>query len=550
MCDERQCKRQPNNDYCHCEDHYMQMSNADCAPRSNTGCTPYQLEALENMCKMSCKENPLEYLIRAEANERAQATEADGKTEGKANSKKQAKPSKEVEHNEKYFKTTADPTGLATWQKLAEKLNVKVSTPITIEEKNQIVKALKERQQTENSKNTSIVADGLYGIKSMRFLESTQNFLESDSEANFNKRLQNIKNFTVKDGDDPQYAHRHARYLTEFMTVSDKFTTAAEIKDNNIDQAPNGEQVPYSLVRRMILDDLVSQQNKNIGLLSLWIGTAEWGVNGVPKDIIDPVYKNSKKAWHGPDAKHGKRTREYEQGGVGIADFDSELLLKFYEKFGMPDGVSKDDSNYVTREQQDDGKVKYNAKAYNTINNYHEWYEYISKLFDRGDGTKVGDEWNDEASIWIMETWLKDTWKPSIDTMNDHGKAAIYSRMKNSANVVTAGGTAECDSKPADVVTAEGTSIKRDSKPKKNFKKITQSSTITDMEDQYVDFAACQRTYGNSEEKTRKKYKSRLQFPKRIQKLIDHVQANDKANHFTVSEDGAHVLDQQGNIVD
>ena len=128
--------------------------------------------------------------------------------------------------------------------------------------------------------------------------------------------------------------------------------------------------------------------------------------------------------------------------------------------------------------------------------------------------------------------------------------AAIYSRMKNSANVVTAGGTAECDSKPADVVTAEGTSVKRDSKPKKNFKKITQSSTITDMEDQYVDFAACQRTYGNSEEKTRKKYKSRLQFPKRIPTLIDHVQANDKAKHFTVSEDGAHVLDQQGNIVD
>ena len=79
MCDERQCKRQPNNDYCHCEDHYMQMSIADCAPRSNTGCTPYQLEALENMCKMSCKENPLEYLIRAEANERAQATEAGAK---------------------------------------------------------------------------------------------------------------------------------------------------------------------------------------------------------------------------------------------------------------------------------------------------------------------------------------------------------------------------------------------------------------------------------------------------------------------------------------
>ena len=80
----------------------MQMSNADCAPRSNTGCTPYQLEALENMCKMSCKENPLEYLIRAEANERKKenAQDLDAPSPQNNKNKQQDIANKYLEANE------------------------------------------------------------------------------------------------------------------------------------------------------------------------------------------------------------------------------------------------------------------------------------------------------------------------------------------------------------------------------------------------------------------------------------------------------------------
>ena len=36
--------------------------------------------------------------------------------------------------------------------------------------------------------------------------------------------------------------------------------------------------------RRMILDDISNKRSEIIGLLSLWIGTGEWGVSEIPKE--------------------------------------------------------------------------------------------------------------------------------------------------------------------------------------------------------------------------------------------------------------------------
>ncbi len=436
-----------------------------------------------------------------------------------------------IKWNDEHFKTQTDSNGTKTWLTLAKAFNIDLAddSNITFDEKKNIVTALIRQQQVWNTSDKSIDIDGLYGIKCIKLIESKQNFIESDTESNFNKRQQNIEKFVQIDASKPEYSKRHARYLTEFMTLSDKFKTAADKKDQNISRPDNGEQVPYDLVRRMILDDLCNDRHDNIGLLSLWIGTAEWGVSDVPDSIEDPA----KSRWIGPKITGGKRSREYEQGGVGIADYDVGPLLRFYEKFGMPDGLSKDDSKYVTKtKNKKTQKITYSAKAFDKIKSNHEWYEYISKLFDRGDGSKAGDEWNDEASIWIMEDWLATNWTKSIDVMKDDGKAAVYSRMKNSASVVVEGQT----NFPCDTGTMD-------------FQEITNSWKIGDMEDQYGDYGVCKHKNGHSDEKARNNYKSRLQTAKRIETLKDHVKSTYKAQGCTISADGAHVLDSNGNVI-
>ena len=454
-------------------------------------------------------------------------------------SSKSAKPIPQIDYaaaikwNDERFKTQTDSNGTNTWLTLAKAFNIDIAddSNITFDEKKNIVIALTKPQQIWNRLCHSIDVDGLYGIKCIKLTESKQNFIESDGESNFNKRQQNIEKFIQIDTSKPEYSKRHARYLTEFMTLSDKFKTAADKIDQNISRADNGEQVPYDLVRRMILDDLCNGKHDNIGLLSLWIGTAEWGVSDVPSNIIKIDPANA--GWYGPAQGAGKRSREYEQGGVGIADYDVGPLLKFYEKFGMPDGLSKDDSKYVTKTRdKKTNEIRYNAKAFDKVKSYHEWYEYISKLFDRGDGSKVGDEWNDEASIWIMENWLATNWTPSMKTMKDDAKAAIYSRMKNSASVVVKGQeNFKCESGTMD------------------FLEITDSWEIDDMEEQYGDYGVCSHKNGKSDEKARNNYKARLQTAKRIDTLKKHVETTYKQQGCTISADGTHVLDKHGNPI-
>ena len=339
--------------------------------------------------------------------------------------------------------------------------------------------------------------------------------------------MQNIERFlsagnsAFKDGgDDPKYTHRHARYLAEFMRLADKFY---KTKKGN-------EQIPYHLVRRMILDDLKSNKRENIGLLALWIGTAEWGVSDVPTDCKDPASSIDEYSWKGPNASNGKRSREYEQGGVGIADYDVGKLGDFYRQFVLNNPVAPDiGSDAEQKLLQKNGK---DATAYDTIKGYHAFYEIMSALFDRGDGSKDGDEWNDEASIWIMEDWLDSTWHKSLDVMKDEGKAAMYSRMKNSAPVVTEGKKSfKCDSGTMD------------------FKKINSTWKEDRMEKQYGEYGVCKHKNGHSDDYARNNYINRLQYSKRVEALKKFV-LKEKEKGFSVSEDGAYVLNAKGDVID
>ena len=144
---------------------------------------------------------------------------------------------------------------------------------------------------------------------------------------------------------------------------------------------------------------------------------------------------------------------------------------------------------------------KYSSKAYDTIKSDHEFYEYISPLFDRGDGTKQGDEWNDEASIWLMEDWIKDTWNDSkITQYHDVNTQIVASRIKNSGHV-----------------------------------SLGKKDTVATLTKKYGD-------YGESRpDRTREDYLNRLKYTERLTTLHESIQKDfDKGER--VSEDGMSII--------
>lgn len=394
---------------------------------------------------------------------------------------------------------------------LAQKLNVSISEPITNDNKIKIVEELRNYQIKIDE-----TPDGCYGIKSIRSLESTPIHFDINN-VDFEKRQQNIESFLAtsnaafKDGKmDPQYMHRHARYLTEFMNISDSKTQNG------------GEQIPFDLVLRMMLDDLCTIRHENLGLLALWIGTAEWGVTMAP--VSDPVGIK----WNGPTYKSGKRAREYDQGGVGIAHYDVTKLADFYKTFlneNSPD-LAPDCKKKLMKDAN-------TATLYDDVKSYHAFYEIMSELFDQDRGV-AGDEWNDKAAIWLMENWLDTTWEDAQQRMPNNSKTAMFARMQNSAHIPV-------DGTNKTYATTYDNNIQ--------FKRITASSSVELMEKQYGDYGAIFHKNKHTDEYARDNYIARLQLPKRVMVLQDFVTENYKEKGFTVSEDGANVLDKNGQIV-
>ena len=432
-------------------------------------------------------------VLKADAWEKLNNKKAPNQAEKKSIVKKRLKAA--PIWNDTHFKTNKSQGANGTWIKLANLLRTDVGNPISEAEKKVVVVALM-KWQSENG----LDPDGQYGIKSVKKLESTNHYYACDTPELIEKRQQNIQGFLLKHDHskkDTSYVSRHARYLAEFMSKSDAFDQERQNGKSN----KNNEQIPYHLVKRMILDDLETKNRDNIGLLSLWLGTAQWGVSGVDSSLEDPVGSN----WKGPIAAKGKRTREYEQGGIGIADYDDAPLARFYEVFGTPDQKPMDESRYVNKKASGkDGqkkRYKYSSKAYDHIKSDHDFYEYISPLFDRGDGTKQGDEWNDEASIWVMEDWLKDTWNDSkITQYHDLERQSIASRIKNSGHV-----------------------------------SLNKKDTAATLTKNYGDYGA------SRPDRSREDYLNRLKYTKRLTTLHESIQKDFKKGE-RVSEDGISII--------
>lgn len=408
--------------------------------------------------------------------------------------------------NDKHFQTKADGGVNRTWQILAKKLNLTINDPVSEDEKYQVVAELMKWQGDNNE-----IADGQYGIKCAKKLESVNFQLKCDTDALLHQRRNNILSFlTNSEKKDNKYISRHALYLAEFMTFSDGYDK--ERREGTLNTSQN-EQIPYNLIKRMILDDIATHNRDNLGLLALWLGTAQWGVKDFSGEK-DPVKKN----WNGPESNKGKRVREYEQGGVGIADYDVAALARFYEKFGTPDALDMNHSKYVNKKAKNKNetnkkqtKYDYSSKAYDNIKSNHEWYTYISKLFDQNNGGTPGDEWNDMASIWVMQDWLENNWNSAeIKQYADIGTQSVASRIKNSGNV------------PLD-----------------------EKDDVNSLTQKYGDYGASRK------DRTRQDYLNRLKYTERLTVLYNHVNKSYQKGE-RVSDDGmsiVHTSNQNTNSV-
>ena len=156
-------------------------------------------------------------------------------------------------------------------------------------------------------------------------------------------------------------------------------------------------------------------------------------------------------------------------------------------------------------------KYDYSSKAYDNIKSNHEWYTYISKLFDQNNGGTPGDEWNDMASIWVMQDWLENNWNSAeIKQYADIGTQSVASRIKNSGNV------------PLD-----------------------EKDDVNSLTQKYGDYGASRK------DRTRQDYLNRLKYTERLTVLYNHVNKSYQKGE-RVSDDGmsiVHTSNQNTNSV-
>ncbi|MBZ9898535.1 hypothetical protein LB545_29930 [Mesorhizobium sp. BR1-1-6] len=91
------------------------------------------------------------------------------------------------------------------------------------------------------------------------------------------------------------------------------------------DDTNQGEHLPLGLVRQLVND--YPLDTRSIGLLSITLGAAKWGVDGDSTLPADPA--NDK--WEGPTRASGKHLMSYKVGGVGLPHLDVEPLADFID---------------------------------------------------------------------------------------------------------------------------------------------------------------------------------------------------------------------------
>jgi len=207
--------------------------------------------------------------------------------------------------------------------------------------------------------------------------------------------------------------------IAEFIVLADKYQEKREAGE----EIPGNEQIPYSMVRQMILEE-------NISLLALWIGTANWGVSGVPSGLEDPAAL----AWKGPEVGKGKRPRDYKKGGLGISHFDDARLNDVYEKYGFPQGLTKQDL-FKDGEPIVFDRLR-NFRDTSEKRRWQLWEKWAKNLVEQA-----------EFVEWSMEKWDELYWQTAEATNDDVDETIVNSRIRNSASGIGRASAGESVSK-------------------------------------------------------------------------------------------------------
>ena len=269
-------------------------------------------------------------------------------------------------------------------------------------------------------------------------------------------------------------------------------------------QIHNNEQIPYDLVKEIVLSG-------DVGLLVLWLVIAQWGVSGVPSDLIDPMGLD----WKGPPIGKGKRPFDYERGGFGIAHFDGERLKELYEKFGYPEITDTDFGKLTGANKTRDARRLFlkNGKAvlFDAIGKdaalkviWDNWAKHLLVT----DSAKQA-----EVVKWCVWRWIEQYWTPSLKGNDTIEKQIMNARIRNSS--------------PALAVKVSGKSIAVQKAPygqlgcNENVKRLRAREHIDcskpENEDQVRECKAeC--------EKGRNHHFSRLRHADRLLKLVEYIQ--------------------------
>ncbi len=181
-----------------------------------------------------------------------------------------------------------------------------------------------------------------------------------------------------------------------------------------------GEQLPWQLAADLCRN--LDEKGTGPGLLALTLGTANWGIDWtnadkhsikIPKDPAGQI----RGEWSGPPKGSGKHLRDYKEGGLGLAHFDSGALEAFARYF-----------EYHTSLKSPLRQTWPKDFDFNKLNDREIWLEWFSKLVN-----------STEAQLVMLAHWLDNFWQKvwtNHDSVTDiHERvhrALLNSRIANS----------------------------------------------------------------------------------------------------------------------
>lgn len=181
------------------------------------------------------------------------------------------------------------------------------------------------------------------------------------------------------------------------------------------DDTNQRERLPLSLVRQLIKS--YPSDNRSIGLLSITLGTAKWGVDGDSTLPDDPANDT----WRGPTRFSGKHLMSYNVGGVGLPHLDVGPLANFID-FLLAQHPNIGDDDERSHMKQIASNLR-NGQKFDQIKSNATFRKWMREGLRRKDAQK-----------WILEYWLDTYWEPSYRaSAGDIRLALVVARIWNTS---------------------------------------------------------------------------------------------------------------------